>query len=87
MTVPWSPIPCESTENGEQLVGLIVKLGLSMLTWIERIRIGTPPMIDGTVSEIAAHLGCERIDMESDPDDDDAVVVGASEGRGDGDQG
>ena len=32
--------------KGEQLVGLIVKLGLSMLTWIERIRIGTPPMID-----------------------------------------
>ena len=30
--VPWSPIPCESTENGLQFVGLIVKLGLSMLT-------------------------------------------------------
>ena len=53
MTVPWSPIPCESTVNGEQLVGLIVKLGLSMLTWIERIRIGMPPMICGTVSETA----------------------------------
>src|SRR4051812_3076527 len=24
-TVPWSPIPCESIENGLQLVGLIVK--------------------------------------------------------------
>ena len=53
MTVPWSPIPCESTVKGEQLVGLIVKLGLSMLTWIERIRIGMPPMIAGTVSEAA----------------------------------
>ena len=53
MTVPWSPIPWESTVEGEQLVGLIVKLGLSMLTWIERIRIGTPPMIEGTVSETA----------------------------------
>ena len=53
MTVPWSPIPCESTVNGEQLVGLIVKFGLSMLTWIERIRIGMPPMIEGTVSETA----------------------------------
>ena len=53
MTVPWSPIPCESTENGLQLVGLIVKFGLSMLTWIERIRIGIPPMICGTVSETA----------------------------------
>ena len=52
-TVPWSPIPCESTEKCEQLVGLIVKFGLSMLTWIERIRIGTPPMICGTVSETA----------------------------------
>ncbi len=53
MTVPWSPIPCESTEKAAQLVGLIVKFGLSMLTWIERIRIGMPPMIDGTVSETA----------------------------------
>ena len=51
--MPWSPIPCESTEKGEQLVGLIMKLGLSMLTWIERIRIGMPPMIEGTVSESA----------------------------------
>ena len=53
MTVPSSPIPCESIEDGVQLVGLIVKLGLSMLTWIERIRIGMPPMIEGTVSETA----------------------------------
>ena len=30
-----------------------MKFGLSRLTWIERIRIGTPPMIDGTVSEVA----------------------------------
>ena len=44
-SVPWSPIPCESTRAGQQLVGLIVKLGRSMLTWIERIRIGMPPMI------------------------------------------
>ena len=51
--MPWSPIPCEATEKGEQLVGLIMKLGLSMLTWIERIRIGMPPMIEGTVSESA----------------------------------
>src|SRR5262245_36896991 len=47
VTVPWSPIPWESTPNGEQFVGLMVKFGRSMLTWIERIRIGTPPMIDG----------------------------------------
>jgi hypothetical protein len=38
---------------GEQLVGLIMKLERSMFTWIERMRIGIPPMIDGTVSEIA----------------------------------
>ncbi len=49
----WSPIPSESTEKLEQLVGLMVKFCLSMLTWIERIRIGTPPMICGTVSETA----------------------------------
>ena len=48
VVVPWSPIPCESTGMAPQLVGLIVKLGRSMLTWIERIRIGTPPMIWGT---------------------------------------
>ena len=39
--------------NGEQLVGLIMKFGRSMLTLIERILIGTPPMIEGTVSETA----------------------------------
>ena len=53
MIVPWSPIPWESTRRAEQLVGLIVKFGLSMLTWIERIRIGMPPMICGTGSETA----------------------------------
>ena len=86
MTVPWSPIPCESTENGAQLVGLIVKFGLSMLTWIERIRIGMPPMIEGTVSETALTWAVERVDVERDPDDDGAVVVGAGQGRGDRDQ-
>ena len=45
--------PCESTLDGSQFVGLIVKLGLSMFTWIDRIRIGMPPMIDGTVSDAA----------------------------------
>ena len=35
-TVPWSPTPCEAIAKGSQLVGLIMKLGLSMLTWIER---------------------------------------------------
>ena len=39
-TVPWSPIPSQATVNGEQLVGLIMKLGLLMLTWIERRRAG-----------------------------------------------
>ena len=86
MTVPWSPIPCESTVNGEQLVGLIVKFGLSMLTWIERIRIGMPPMIEGTVSETARDLGRQRVDVERDADDHDPVVIGAGEGRGDRDE-
>ena len=77
MTVPWSPMPCESTVKFEQLVGLIVKFGLSMLTAIERIRIGTPPMMLGTVSETALTWAVERVDVEGDPDDDDAVVVWA----------
>ena len=81
--MPWSPIPCESTVNGAQLVGLIVKFGLSMLTWIERIRIGMPPMIDGHRVGDGADLGVERVDVEGDADDDDAVVVGAGEGRRD----
>ena len=75
--MPWSPIPCESTANGEQLVGLIMKFGRSMLTWIERIRIGTPPMIEGTVSEIGDHVGVVGVDVEGDPDDDGAVVIRA----------
>ena len=81
--MPWSPIPWLSTVKGEQLVGLIVKLGLSMLTWIERIRIGMPPMIAGTVSETALTWAVERIDVQGDPDDDDAVVVGTGQRRGD----
>src|SRR5215207_4842930 len=52
VTVPWSPMPSESTVKFEQLVGLIVNSGRSMLTWIDRMRIGTPPMILGTRSEI-----------------------------------
>ena len=51
--VPWSPTPSEAVWNSEQLVGLIMKLGRSMLTWIERRRSGMPPMISGTVSESA----------------------------------
>ena len=69
-----------------QLVGLIVKLGLSMLTWIERMRIGTPPMIAGTVSEARDDLGVERVDVEGDADDEVAVVVGAGERGGDRDE-
>ncbi len=63
-----------------------MKFGLSMLTWIERIRIGMPPMIEGTVSETARDLGVRGVDVERDPDDDDAVVVGAGERRGDRDE-
>ena len=51
--VPWSPTPSETIWNGEQLVGLIMKFGLSILTLIERSRSGIPPMISGTVSESA----------------------------------
>ncbi len=83
MTVPWSPIPGESTEKAEQLVGLIVKFGLSILTWIDRIRIGTPPMMLGTRVGDGRDLRGQRIDVERDPDDHDAVVVGAGEGRRD----
>ena len=63
-----------------------MKFGLSMLTWIERIRIGMPPMIEGTVSEIGDDVGVERVDVDRDADDDDAVVIGAGERRGDRDE-
>ncbi len=57
--VPWSPIPSEPTEKGLQLVGLIMKLGLLMLTWISRMRIGMPPIIEGTGSESAMTCASE----------------------------
>ncbi len=83
MTVPWSPIPCESTDIGEQLVGLIVKFGLSMFTWIERIRIGMPPMIVRDRVGSRVDLGGQWIDVEGDPNDHHAVVVGTGKRRGD----
>ena len=69
-----------------QFVGLIVKLGLSMLTWIERIRIGMPPMIEGTVSESADDLGVSGSTWSATRTTTDSVVVGAGERRGDRDQ-
>ena len=84
--VPWSPTPSEATEKAEQLVGLIMKFGRLMLTWISRIRIGIPPMISGTVSESAITWASEWVDVQGDPDHDGAVVIGAGEGRGDRDQ-
>ena len=47
VTVSWSPTPLLATVKFAQFVGLIVNSGRSMLTWIERILIGTPPMICG----------------------------------------
>ena len=82
-SVPWLPMPSETTENGLQLVGLIMKFGLSMWTSIERIRIGIPPMMLGTVSESATTWASVRVDVQRDPDDDGAVVVGTGQGRGD----
>ena len=57
-----------------------------MLTWIERIRIGMPPMICGTRVRGGGDLGVERVDVDRDPHDHGAVVIGAGERRGDRDQ-
>ena len=57
-----------------------------MLTWIERIRIGMPPMICGHRFGVGDDVGVERVDVERDPDDDGAVVIGPGERRGDRDQ-
>ena len=54
-----------------------------MLTWIERIRIGMPPMIRGTRVGDGPDLGGQGIDLKGDPDHDRAVVIGTGEGRGD----
>ena len=57
-----------------------------MLTWIERIRIGTPPMIVRHGVGDRRHLRVVRIDVERDPDDDGAVVVRPGQRRGDRDE-
>ena len=52
-----------------------------MLTWIERMRIGTPPMIEGTVSETALTWAVSGVDVERDPDHHGPIVIGAGQGR------
>ena len=83
--MPWSPIPCESTENGLQLVGLIVKFGpalgvLAVDVDLDRAHPDRDAADDARhrVGD-GGHVGVERVDLERDPDDDDAVVVGAGE--------
>ena len=58
--MPWSPTPSEPTEKAEQLVGLIMKFGLLMLTWIS-----THPDRDaaddlGHRFGVGDHVGVER---------------------------
>ena len=81
--VPWSPMPSEATEKGLQLVGLIMKFGRSMLTWIERIRIGIPPMMLGTVSESATTWASFGSMWRATRTTTVAVVVGTGQRRGD----
>lgn len=61
-----SAIPSETTAKGLQLVGLIMKLGLFLLTWIERRRGGIPPIMLGTVSE-SVITWRRWIDMQGNP--------------------
>ena len=83
MTVPWSPIPCESTEKGEQLVGLIVKFGLVDVD-LDRAHPDRDAADDrGHRVRDGDDLGGQRVDVEGDPDDDDAVVVGTGQRRRD----
>ena len=49
--VPWSPIPSETVWNSEQLVGLIMKFGRSIVTVTCRSRSGMPWMIVGSGSD------------------------------------
>ena len=84
--MPWSPIPCESTVNGRQLVGLIVKFGLVDVD-LDRAHPDRDAADDrGHRVGDGDDLGVERVDVEGDADDDDAVVVGAGQGRGDRDE-
>ena len=66
MTVPWSPIPCESTENGEQLVGLIVKFG-SVDVDLDRAHPDRDPADDLTAPcrRSALTWAVERVDMRA----------------------
>ena len=85
--MPWSPIPCEATENGLQLVGLIMKFGLVDVD-LDRAHPDRDAADDlGDRVGVGDHVGVEGIDVEGDADDDGAVVIGAGERRGDRDQG
>ena len=84
--MPWSPIPCEATEKGQQLVGLIMKFGLVDVD-LDRAHPDRDAADDrGHGFGVGDDVGVERVDVEGDPDDDGAVVIGAGQGRGDRDQ-
>ena len=85
VTVPWSPIPWLSTEKGEQLVGLIVKFGLVDVD-LDRAHPDRHAADDRRDRVGGGEDLCGlRVDVQGDPDDDDAVVVGSGEGRRDRD--
>ena len=86
MTVPWSPIPCAVDREGRAVGRVDHEVGLVDVD-LDRAHPDRDAADDrGTVSESGDDLGGQRVDVEGDPDDDDAVVVGAGERRRHGDE-
>ncbi len=63
-----------------------MKFGLSMLTWIERIRIGMPPMMLGHGFGVGDDVGIKWVDVQGDADHNIAVVIGSGQRRCDRNQ-
>ena len=84
--MPWSPIPCESTEKG-RAVGRVDHEVRLVDVDLDRAHADRDAADDrGHRFGVGDDVGVERVDVEGDPDDDGAVVVGPGEGRGDRDQ-
>ena len=85
-TVPWSPTPWEATLEG-RAVGRVdheVRLVDVDLDLAHPDRNAADDLRHGF--GVGDHVGIERVDVQGDPDDDGAVVIGPGQGRGDRDQ-
>ena len=85
-TVPWSPIPCGGDREGVAVGRVDHEVRLVDID-LDRAHSDRDAADDlGHGFGVGDHVGIERIDVQRDPDDDRAVVIGPGEGRGDRDQ-